>query len=379
MRILVLSAYHAASHDYWLQGLQAHLPQIQWRVLTMPPRYFNWRIRGNPLSWFSEQRHLLDDPVDLVIATSTVDIATLRGLVPALRNIPWVAYFHENQFAYPPSPQGSRQQQIEPQMVNLYAALAADQLWFNSRYNLDTLIAGCEALCRKLPDQVPENGWFECLRQKSRVLPVPLRALDSVAGREEEVAPEQPLRLVWNHRWEYDKGVAQLEALVTALERGRQLVELTLLGQRFRTLPEEMKRLLAKSGNGYVRVVDTGYVADRAEYLAELGRQQVVLSTTLHDFQGLAVMEAVQAGCVPLLPDRLCYPEFFADAYLYPSRPGLPADEAMAVVARLSSWRRDGLPPCPSLASLAWDRLATDYQRAIDDAVSNILPREPVS
>ena len=98
-RILLLSAYHAASHDYWLQGLLNALPEYRWTVLTLPARHFNWRIRGNPLSWVAQESETLTRDYDLLLATSTVDVATLKGLVPSLAACPTAVYFHENQFA----------------------------------------------------------------------------------------------------------------------------------------------------------------------------------------------------------------------------------------------------------------------------------------
>ncbi|WP_372777881.1 DUF3524 domain-containing protein [Litorivivens sp.] len=377
MHILVLSAYHAASHDYWLQGLQKALPEHCWDTLTLPPRYFNWRIRGNPLSWYSEGRPELETPYDLIIATSTVDVASLRGLIPAWRNTRWVVYFHENQFAYPPSPEGNVRQQVEPQMVNLYAALSADALWFNSRFNLDSLIDGCEALCRKLPDRVPSAGWFHGLREKALVLPVPLQEQNGSPPRAEGLRGSV-LRVVWNHRWEYDKGVDRLLALVNELNRRVLPVRLTLLGQRFRSVPQAMTDLLALPA-GAVVVECPDFIENREQYLALLGEQDVVLSTSLHDFQGLSIMEAVQAGCAPLLPDRLCYPDFFDAQYRYSSFPNDIEAESKALADRLQVWIERGLPNVPDLSGLVWSAQATRYRAAIAHALGNNLPREPVS
>lgn len=372
MHILVLSAYHAASHDYWLQGLLKALPEHCWDTLTLPPRYFNWRIRGNPLSWCGEGRPELETPYDLIIATSTVDVASLRGLIPAWRNSRWVVYFHENQFAYPPSPEGSARQQVEPQMVNLYAALAADALWFNSRFNLDSLIDGCEALCRKLPDHVPAVGWFHRLREKALVLPVPLQEQTGSQSCT-EVLTGSLLRVVWNHRWEYDKGVDRLLALVKALNRRGLPVRLTLLGQRFRSVPQAMRDLLALPA-GAVVVQCPDFIEDRDQYVALLGQHNVVLSTSLHDFQGLSIMEAAQAGCVPLLPDRLCYPDFFDAQYRYRSFPNDIEAESKALADRLQAWTERGLPPAPDLSGFGWSSQAARYRKALGHAVGNNLP-----
>ena len=92
MRVLLLSAYAAQSHRYWRQGLTRMFPDWQWTVLELPPRHFSWRVRGNPLHWSLAERERLTEPQDLLIATSMVDLATLRGLVPALSRIPSLLY-----------------------------------------------------------------------------------------------------------------------------------------------------------------------------------------------------------------------------------------------------------------------------------------------
>ncbi len=363
-KILLLSAYHAPSHDYWLQGLLRELPEFDWTVLSLPPRYFNWRIRGNPLSWLATESETLARDYDLMIASSTVDVATLKGLVPSLVACPTALYFHENQFAYPQS-QNTEQRRVEPQMVNLYSALAADELWFNSAYNRDSFFAGCQGLMKALPDHVPNQQWLESRLAKTRVLPVPLHSVGDIERRESD-----SLRIVWNHRWEYDKGAENLcRAIEVLCERGVEL-ELALMGQRFRKRPVAMDKLVQRleAGSQSVKLSYNGFVADRVEYFRLLAAQDVVLSTSLHDFQGLAIMDAVQSGCLPLLPDRLCYPEFFAADYLYDSTPENGDGEAVALADKLTSWSASLAvrPPVPDLRALEWAALRDQYRQCIE-------------
>ena len=110
--VWLLSAYHAASHAAWSDWFLANLSDIGWLPLVLPGRYFRWRIRGNPLSWLDR---LPDGSPELILATSMVDLATLKGLHPRLAQVPAYYYFHENQFAYPVS--DAQASSIDPLVV----------------------------------------------------------------------------------------------------------------------------------------------------------------------------------------------------------------------------------------------------------------------
>ena len=334
MKILLLSAYAAQSHVQWRRGLRAMLPEIEWQVLELPPRHFSWRVRGNALYWALQERDLLSGGYDLVLATSMVDLATLRGLVPTLCTTPAILYFHENQFDYP------RQQRqhslLEAQMVSLYSALAADSLLFNSNYNRESFLDGCEHLLGRLPDKVPP-GVVALLREKSAVLPVAIdrdllaKASPAWPGTASGT-PGKPLRIVWCGRFEYDKGAQGLLPILQQLERQQCEYELSLVGQQFRNLPTVFADIQREFPH---RLVHCGYLAEAGDYHALLCGADVVLSTSLHDFQGLAVLEAVAAGCIPVVPDRLAYREIYPEEYRYPSLPGNPLSEARGAVQLL--------------------------------------------
>lgn len=328
MRVLLLSAYDAASHRSWHQSLIQGLVDFEWQLLSLPPRHFSWRVRGNPLYWSHQQRDVLEQPYDVVLATSMVDLATLRGLVPALAAIPTVLYFHENQFAYP---QGqSKHGVIEAQVVSVYSAMAADCILFNSDYNRISFFQGVTALLDKLPDFVPPNLVAE-LTHKSQVLPVPVSVCTPSDGGLPTLRCDEPLQLVWNHRWEYDKGPEELLQLTERLIARQLRFTLHVVGQQFRTQPAEfeaVRMLLDKHGS----LGCWGYVDEREQYLSLLRDCDVVLSTARHDFQGLSVLEACALGCTPLVPDALVYPEWFGRSFRYGNND--------AALATIESWSR---------------------------------------
>ncbi len=367
-KILLLSAYDAASHRCWRQQLAAQFPEHQWTQLSLPARYFSWRIRGNSLSWaFSQQQ--LSQHYDLVIATSMVDLSALRGFIPSLGQIPTLVYFHENQFAYPASQQ--QFSSIEPQMVNLYTALCADKVVFNSSFNRDSFLQGVQRLLKKLPDQVP-TGLVERLTERSDVLAVPLVRTEAAPDQATEVhcdwrvSTAPVLKIAWAARWEYDKGPDRLLAIVEALEARGLDYRLCLLGQQFRQVPAAFQPLQRDYSH---RLVQFGFVESSLDYQGWLSSADVILSTAIHEFQGLAVLEAIAAGCVPLLPAREVYPELVATEYLYPSCLQDIGAEAAGAAEQLCRYHQQ-LPALPDIGRYGWAQLRPRYRQHIESLLS---------
>ncbi|MEM9256836.1 MAG: DUF3524 domain-containing protein [Pseudomonadota bacterium] len=366
MNVLLLSAYAARSHEHWRSALMAMFPEWQWHALALPPRHFSWRVRGNALYWSRAERVCLEQPWDLVIATSMVDLATLRGLVPSLACRPSLLYFHENQFAYPAAP--GRETSLEAQVVSLYSALAADRIAFNSEFNRRTFLSGCAALLEKLPDFVPV-GVVDDLRSRSDVLPVPVdpdrRDVEPLWPGTERDGGMSPLRIVWVGRFEWDKGPDRLLGLLRQAEARGLNYELAMIGQQFRNVPTDIQAVKRHFSH---RLVQFGNVASTDRYKRYLAGADIVLSTAVHEFQGLAVMEAVQEGCVPLLPNRLSYPEVFDARFLYASHCSDLQQEARAAVdllMELGEGVRTGTLSAPSLASYESAALRIKYDASL--------------
>ncbi len=366
LRILLLSAYDAPSHRYWREGLERYCGQHQFTQLALPPRFYSWRVRGNSLSWAFNHRDTLERGYDLVVATSQVDLSALRGFVPSLASIPTLVYCHENQFAYPLS--DTARASLEPKIVNLYSALCADMLVFNSCWNQRSFLEGADQLLQRLPDHVP-GGLVAKLAAVAQVLPVPIVAASKPASVAQAGFATSDagavLQVVWNHRWEYDKGPAVLLAAVVACIERALPVQFHIVGQQFKNQPAEFQALHQRLTAHPEFCGSWGTIASRKAYVDLLCTADVALSTALHEFQGVAVMEAVAHGCRPLVPDRLSYPELFAGEYRYRSTPAQPELEGAEIadgLAELSAMLASGVPfNVPDMASYSWQNLGPRY------------------
>lgn len=362
MKILLLSAYDALSHQYWRKGLVKQFPEYDWTVLTLPPRYFSWRLRGNSLSWAFGERDVLSADYDLVVCTSMTDLSALRGMVPKLSQVPVLCYFHENQFAYPAS--GQQQNSVEPLILNIYTALAADRILFNTGYNRQTFLNGAERLLKKLPDYVPGDV-IQRIQDNSAVLPVPLP--ESVFLKPDEGEQTEPLEIIFNHRWEYDKAPERMFMALSKLAEWQVPFKVHVVGQSFRQIPpvfEEMRQALTD------HIGCWGYVESADEYRRLLQQSDVILSTAIHDFQGIAVLEGVAAGCQPVVPERLAYSELFASRYRYPSFENNPEKEALALAKHLKALSKEKSEGClgsgPNVRGLSWSSLQSGYRHWLE-------------
>ncbi|MCH8552397.1 MAG: DUF3524 domain-containing protein [Natronospirillum sp.] len=355
MRALLLSAYHADSHRRWAEGVMRWLGRADWTLLDLPGRHFAWRMRGNPLTWHTSAAETLSREYDLILATSMVDLATLIGLYPNLGSARKLVYFHENQFAYPLSPRQKRH--AEPLMVSIYSALAADQLLFNSDHNLTTFMLGAREFLRRMPERL-DLSFIDALEARSQVLPVPLEPLNEDVSTSGQLPQRQLGLLLWNHRWEHDKNPDLFFAACRELDRLDVPFQMAVAGQQFRQQPSVFD--IARDELAH-RITHWGTLP-RAEYRELLTRASIVVSTADHEFQGLAMLEAVQAGCVPLVPKRLCYPEFYATDYCYDG--GLND-----LVRRLSDWlpSPSRMPGLPEIDQWEWPVMLARYEHAIYD------------
>lgn len=341
MRILLLSGYNTPSHEYWGNKLITSMPQFNWTILTLPPRKFSWRIRGNPLSWYATENEILNKSYDTILATSMVDLATIIGLFPHLGKCHKVYYFHENQFEYPLS-QDKNNSNVESMMVNLYGALACDQVLFNSNYNRESFFKGARKFLKRINDYSPVQV-MDIIERKSSVIPVPIVKKD--LNKSEKIKNS----IIWNHRWEYDKNPEDFYLALKELKKRGVDFKLIIMGIQFKNSPEAFSKIEKEFKDS---ILCFGHQT-RKEYINWLKKGEFIISTAIHEFQGLAVMEGVQYGAIPLVPERLSYPQWFLPENLF--------EKTYKDLADLLERSFNKPPAIPNLKELTWDILESSY------------------
>ena len=432
MRILLLEPYCGGSHRAWAEGYAAH-SRHDVTLLTLPGRFWKWRMQGGALTLAERARALPARP-DLVLASDMLNLPAFLALSrDVLAGVPAVLYCHENQLTYPCSPGEKRD--LTYGMINWLSMLAADRVYFNSRYHLEEWFDELPRLLKHLPDYVHLHRIAD-VQARSGVLPVgcdlhrldptptlrrsgappaaergtagrhtpgleatiepsqglpPLHRLDpaptlrrsekpcaaeqGTAGRhtpglEATIEPSQgfPPLILWNQRWEYDKDPETFfRALFTLADEGLDF-RVALAGKSHRRTAPEFEMAQERLG---ARVVHFGY-ADEARYGALLRQAALVVSTAVHEFFGIAVVEAIYCGCCPVLPCRLAYPELIPEhhhaACLYEDFEGLLA-HLRRYLAHPDHTRALAADLRPAVARFDWSEMCPRYDEEMEKAL----------
>ncbi len=312
MNIWLVEPYYTGSHKDWADGYKAH-SRHDVRLLTLPGRFWKWRMQGGAVT-LAREVQCLDEMPDLILASDMLNVPTFLTLAGKdVADVPLALYFHENQLTYPLQPGEKRD--LHYSFINFASALRADAILFNSAYHLDALFDELPRLLKHFPDY-NELWAVDALRAKASVLPLGLDLASLDAHRPSSTASGRPL-ILWNHRWEYDKDPATFfRAVYTltdeVLEGEGPDFGLVLLGESFRNQPEEFLEAQERLPD---RIVHFGYAEDAATYARLLWQASIVVSTARHEFFGAAIVEACYCACFPVLPRRLSYPELIPDAY----------------------------------------------------------------
>jgi glycosyltransferase involved in cell wall biosynthesis len=155
---------------------------------------------------------------------------------------------------------------------------------------------------------------------------------------------------VWPHRWEHDKDPETFFRVMAALAEDGLDFEVAVAGQSFRETANEFEVAGAALGG---RLVHLGEPDSREDYARLLASSDVAVSTATNEFFGLAMVEAAYTGCLPLVPDRLAYPEIYPAGMRYGSPEELAARMRQLIEERPAPGQGRALAERYTVAALA--------------------------
>lgn len=340
LNVYVVDPFLSASHQsFWtsLKNSSAH----NWEIFPAGNNF--WKLSSGLSGHLDLENNWKNKKPDVLVISDFFDLATFKGLNPRFSHIPSICYFHENQFEYPVADDQKKDAHFS--LINLRNFLTADISVFNSNWNYKSFLGGISKYRRAIPAEfrkwIPTSDSLK--RKDSRVIypgvevpVIPAPKSDEIPENPVPSDPKKPLRLIWPHRWEYDKGPSKLFSLLEQLAVRNISYEIDICGpvSRGSSFPA------LKSDAIRANVVRMGPYERKSEYFEALKTSDVVLSTASHEFFGIAVLEAVLSGCTPVLPDGLSYPEIYGSlekAQLYSSD-----EDFLNIIENLSLQKADG-------------------------------------
>ncbi|WP_321495435.1 DUF3524 domain-containing protein [uncultured Desulfobacter sp.] len=365
MKILFLEPFYGGSHKAVADGFAANSGH-QVDILSLAPRFWKWRMRGSALAFVRQVANFSD--YDLVFATDMVDVTDFKALAGP-KCPPVALYFHENQLSYPLGPGEKRDFHLG--FTNIISALAADGVFFNSLFHRDDFFSAAKSLIRKMPDLRP--GWvLDKIRKKTGILypGIDLDPVALVSSHLRSSGLDRPL-VIWNHRWEYDKNPGVFFHVLERLKRRGVLFYLAVMGEQYGTVPEYFNGIEERFGT---ELLVCGYQETVGDYRKWLAAGSVVVSTAIQENFGISVMEAVAHGCLPLLPNRLSYPELIPEHFrpdvIYPDDTGLEK-RLEHVLTHPENYKNSAVALADHAATFAWKHMGKKWDEALCRAIGS--------
>ena len=286
--VWLISPYHTGSHKAWAEGYKGH-SRHDVKLFTLAGRFWKWRMQGAAVELAAQTEKLCEvHPPDLILATDMTNLpawlALMRRVLPAQART--ALYMHENQLTYPWRP--GEKPDLTYAMVNWLSQLCADMVVFNTEFHRRSWFAALPNLLKHFPDYNHLDK-IEEVEARSHVMPVGIDVQPESHRRDSSGLP----LILWNQRWEYDKRPDRFFRLLYRLEEAGHNFRLGVAGENFRNVPVEFEEAAKRLAH---RIDHWGFLTSRKDYLALLRKADIVISTADHEFFGISILEAIQAG-----------------------------------------------------------------------------------
>ena len=359
LKFLFLESFYGGSHRDFADGLVTHTKH-QVELVTLPARFWKWRMRGAALHFFKKIDSFAH--YDGLMVTDLMSLADLKAMT-GTHCPPVLVYFHENQLSYPLAPGERMDYQFG--FTDITTALTADRLLFNSHYHLTSFLSKLPAFIGMMPEFKP--SWVTAdIRCKAKVLHPGCRYTGTSDLSQANAKKTSPPLIIWNHRWEFDKNPDAFFNALDVVDRLGLKFRLALLGENFQALP---KAFIAAKNRFQSQIVTYGYEDSKASYYDWLKQGAVVVSTAQQENFGISVVEAIRFGCLPLLPNRLSYPEilplkYHAD-FLYQNQTDL-INKLAHLLTDIHHHTKIQSELSTAMSQYAWEKIIENYDQELE-------------
>jgi glycosyltransferase involved in cell wall biosynthesis len=307
----------------------------------------------------------------VVLASSMLDVPAFCGHARSwLGPTPVALYLHESQ----PARAALTGEPLDDDIAyrNWASMVAADHVFVNSDFHRTALLDALPELLERPPDHRHDH-LLDAVRPRCTVLPVGVD-IGAVRSGRDTVDEGAPI-VLWSHRWDHDKAPELFFRALRRLDHEGLAFRVALAGANARVDPREFIEAEERFGP---RLVHAGHLP-RADYVELLGRSAVVVSTAVHEFFGVAMVEAMASGAVPLLPRALSYPEIVPtahhDAVLYDAY-GDMVRRLRDVLGDLDAARAAVSGLAATMDRFDWAVLAPTYDAVLEDVAAGRAPAD---
>jgi glycosyltransferase involved in cell wall biosynthesis len=376
MKVAFCEPYYGGSHRDVADNF-ARFSRHCVEVFSLPDINWGWRLRiaGMHLAGAIGDASRFD----CIVATDLISVPDLtRFLAGSLAGPlpPVLLYFHENQLSYAGT--NNKPPPVEHAVTDIKNAVAADRVVFNSRHHRDTFLEAARKFLLTVPDI--DTSWIiPEIQSRSSVcypgcdftrFPPPEKVLSGTEPQKKG-RTSRPI-VLWNHRWAPDKNPRGFFRLIDRLEKDRIEFSIAVLGERFDPPPEYFLRFIETYE---ARIAHSAYIDDKDEYIRMLVSARVVISTAYEENFGISVLEATRAGCIPVLPRRLSYPELFPEhahpTCLYRSSAEMHRMVRDLLTGKTNPDREKRRALIEAADRFRWENRITEFDTLIQDLVTS--------
>ena len=308
LKILLIEPFYSGSHKSWADSYaQNSVHSIS--IISLKGIYWKWRMHGGAISLAKKFNNFIheNEIPDLILTTDMLNLPVFTAFAD-MTGIPIVTFFHENQLTYPWSTQDrdkAKQRDHHYGFINYTTALKSDLIMYNSKFHKDSFLTALHKFLKQFPDH-NELSNIDIIEQKSVVsyLGLSLQKFDDYKTKPNNKIPI----ILWNHRWEYDKNPASFFQILQQIKNDGVRFQLVILGEEFDTEMDVFTQARKYFSN---EILHMGYCDSFEEYAKWLWKSDYLPITSNQEFFGASVMEAVYCDTIPILPNRLTYPELF--------------------------------------------------------------------